>query len=99
MLSSGLSWRTKAGRKVGECGFFRQALGVAQHIGWNPVGELLLQDAVGPGRVLLTDRREPVNRKTVRDADHGTPDATVDERHLPIHEPRPNDIWRASDGV
>ena len=65
VLLSGSSWRTKAGWKVGECVVFRQALGVAQHVGWNPVGEVLLQDAVSPGRcVLLTDRREPVNRKT-----------------------------------
>ena len=50
VLSSGFSWRTKAGGKVGECGVFRQVLGVAQHVGWNPVGEVLLQDAVCPGR-------------------------------------------------
>ena len=100
VLLSGFSWRTKAGWKVGECGVFRQALGVAQHVGWNPVGEVLLQDAVNPGRgVLLTDRCEPVDRKTVRDADQGTPDATVDERHLPIHQPRPDDIGRVSEGI
>ena len=100
VLVSGFSWRAKAGWKVGECGVFRQVPGVAQHVRWNPVGEVLPLNPMCPGRcVLLTDRRQPVDREAVRDADQGTPDATVDERHLPIHQPRPDDIWRISEGV
>ena len=84
-----------------QCGVFRQSLGVAQHVGWNPVGEVLHPDAVRPGRcVLLADALASLSvGKRSSGADQGTPGATVDECHLSIHQPRPHDIWRVSEGV
>ena len=66
----------------------------------HPLREALFTDSMGTRtRVLLMDRRQPFARKSIGDADQGRPQAAVDEGHLPVDEPRADDVRRVGEDI
>ena len=45
-------------------------------------------------RVLLMESGQALDWKPVGEADQGRPQTSVDERHLPVHQPRTDDVRR-----
>ena len=71
----------------------RQAVCSLHDVLRHPLREALFTDSMGTRtRVLLMDRRQPFARKSIGDADQGGPQAAVDEGHLPVDEPRADDV-------
>ena len=71
----------------------RQTLCSLHDVLRHPLREALFADSMGTrARVLLMDGRQPFARKSIGDADQGGPQAAVDEGHLPVDEPRADNV-------